>query len=415
MKNYLFFNRFRSKEKKQTVKSTNNDVNYSDSAKQIIDLTGRISTPEYYGRNILTASKIDAIDTILRIQYSYFSQVNFLVKDAEGNEVDHPVLEMLNKPNELTTKSQFLSKWLYYTIANGSSRIYKKPISVINEKYELHLLNPDNEKILKPLKSSFDIERDDIKVKYIEAVSNDKGTRRFTTLFDYDNLIEFINGNGESPLKTLRDEVTNLSIAKRSKQVKLKTSGVIVGTPKPNVDKGDYRDGLTDIVIDTNDSETKTHKDLVEQSLKHGLHSGDHVKILTIPMDFASIAKDLNSLDFDKETIEDNKKILRKFNYPLILFGLDGSNSTFENQEKALIDLVQSTIQSYGNLFVESIEQSFLSGTGLTLHADYSHLPIYSTIENQKQQSFKNKAETEVLLYEKGLTDKEQAIQRLGL
>lgn len=371
--------------------STSNSGVITDTSHILSALGGLKSDISFTNGNVRNALKFEVLDTGIRFLSNCFTQVQFNVLDNENNEVDHPILESINFPNTLQNRNELLFQWAYYMQCQNVVYQSIKNKSTLNPfDFELINLNPDNIEISKNKKSILELTQEDIRIFYKEQLSDVGYSTNLKTLLNKELLIKYGNGvsmdnvNTYSPFKSIQNEIKNIEVAKKAKYNKLKLSGAVIGTPKMSNSSNEMTTKMTDVVMESNGT---THKTLAEQRLRNsGLYGDDYVKLMTIPMQFNSLTKDLNGLDFEKEVISDYRKIYRNIGIPEDITGLDGKRATYENQVNSLIQLYQNKIQNFADLFASGVNQKKMQGTGLRLKGSYSHLPIFTKVEKEKQE-----------------------------
>lgn len=377
---------------------------------------------KFFGKNVQTALNYEVLDTGLRFIANCLTQVEFKTIDDKGNEVEHDILEVLKYPNDLQKRNDLLYQWAYYLQASGIVFQSIKDNSIVNPfDFQLINLNPDDIVVKKNKKSILEMSNEDLRIYLKEDLKDFSRGGILTTELNKELLIRYSNGvsidniNTYSPFHSLKNEIKNIEVAKKAKHNKLKLSGAIIGTPKPSNSTNEMSQKMTDTVID-NSKEQITHKSLSEQRLRNsGLYGDDYVKLLTLPIQFNSLTKDLNSLDFESEVISDYRKIYRKIGIAEDLTGLDGKRATYENQVNSMINLYQTKIQNMADLFVSGINEKKMKDTGVKLIGDFSHLPIFTKVEKETQDCVASDMETYLQLLDRNLITEQDFKDRFKL
>ena len=428
-----FFDLFNSKNK-----ATKENLGGVNKGHQTLDISNDASTskteqsynPMLWGgfnedfsflqKNVFTAKKIEVIDTAISYIARWFSQGILKAYDSNGNEIEStPLLEKLKNPNQLQSQFEFLSQWAYFTKANGKSFIkpYTKSIGFEKdiERTDLHNLNPDFIKEFKNTKSIFKASKKDDFFVFEEKIKAGYSQITIKHKFFYSDAIVFsdnINTNNQtSVLASLQDEVKNIYLAQKGKFNKLEHSGVIVVSPKNTEAKESL--GLDKPV--TGKSPELTQKQIIEERLNTSGNTSDGgVIVVGTGLNAQNLTEGLNSLDYDKEVIEDYRRVFKKFGISDELSEIsqkEKSNSSLgdsgNKKEVALLQFLQNTIEPLGDLFAGTITSFY--DDGITYKMEYNHLTPYQIVESKKTEQNKTKVELIALLKNEELISIDEA------
>ena len=123
-----------------------------------------------------------------------------------------------------------------------------------------------------------------------------------------------------------------------------------------------------------------------------------------------NLAPDFRKLMLDDLFAHDMLKLAILFGMTKDVLNYFTQGSTFENQEKAFINWIQTKIQSEVDNFAEGIGSHFgLESEGLKLVGSLDHLPAMQKYRQSQTEGFKLLVEAMNTAVQGGLTDSEQA------
>ena len=309
-----------------------------------------------------------------------------VVKDGEIVE-NHPLVKLLDNPNFLQHKKQFIFNYTVNKHVYGNAYIFKNNLAF-------------------SVGSMFVLPTEDVRIEFngkLYEQNSISGIIERITInqkdYETDDLI-FLKENddrlvlGESKLLTLKQQISNIKHAYDARNVNITQRGA---TGILSLGNNVSKDGVM-----MNPMTPKEKKQAEENITKnYGLTSGKKRTIVTtlnasfVPMSFPT--KDLQLF----EEIEDDTRVI------LDTFGLNDNlfskikGSTFNNVEATLKRVYQDTI--IPNSMIDSAQigkQSGMLQDGETLIMDFTHLPFMS--DDMKKKAEIHKLELEAI--EKALT-----------
>lgn len=298
----------------------------------------------------------------------------FVVYDSKGEKVEkHPLVNLLNNPNFIQHRKQFIFNYTVNKHVYGNSYILKN-----NQTFGISSL--------------FVLPTEDVKIEFngkLYSQNSISGIIKKVTInqepYSPDDLI-FLKENddrliiGESKLKTLKQQISNIKHAYDARNVNITQRGA---TGILSVGNNVSKDGV--MLNPMTPKEKKAAEDNIHKN--YGLTKGKKRTIVTTlnaqftPMSFPT--KDLQLF----EEIEDDTRVI------LDTFGLNDNlfskvkGSTFNNVESSLKMVYQDTI--IPNALIDSSQigkQSGMLEEGQTLSMDFSHLPMMQDDEKLKAE-----------------------------
>ena len=324
---------------------------------------------------------------------TYFASARFYEDDGKGNLVnDSKILRLLRRPNPLQNSDDFLKQFIWYKYAAGFDYVY--PVSSganknnINNIEYLYNLKPDLIKFDDKFLSGFIRSKsDESKFNAQTIIYDEKGDNIKIKVGDLLPFYDLANGLNKNPLQSpsridaLKMQISNINRALDAKNIVIQTNGkeLITNETVGNIAK-----------IPLNDAESKEIKRLLDAKTgEYGVGSRkDRTIVTNSALKHQSLHIPLKDLGLDESVINDAQAIINAFNIPPELFSLDGTSSTFENQEKAVIHFLQSKIQVELDDFVDTFNDVY--GTRLVARLD--HLPIMRSNEKAKIASLRSLA-----------------------
>ena len=296
----------------------------------------------------------------------------YKVLDMNNEEVEnHPLIALLESPNFLQSKNQFVVNQVINRSVYGNAYI---------------LMNRQTFGI----SSMFVIPTEDIKIEYTGKLYNQtefsgviKNIEINQEPYDVNDLI-FLKENddrlivGESKVKTLKQQLSNIKHAYDARNMNITQGGARgVVSLGERVDK----DGMA-----TNPM-TQAQKEKSEESFHndYGLGKGKKKIIMTtLGVEFTSLSAPIKDLQLFEEIDDDSRVLLDTFGLNNDLFS-KVKGSTFNNVEIADKRTYQNTIIPEANLDSLQIgKQSGMLEEGQRLTMDFSHLPCMQQDENEK-------------------------------
>jgi HK97 family phage portal protein len=310
-----------------------------------------------------------------------FKNMEICMKDADGNDVeDHPLLTLLNQPNPLQNREQWLTQlsiqqdiWTCAFIY----MLYGYRFDATTMPKVLWNLPPDQIKINRTGKIWEQTTIDGI-IKNFELLdgSNKKMTPEEVIMISAQNGQSYIVG--ESKLLSLRTVISNIDSALKTRNCIINDRGAlgILANNSKDQDGGLPLDEKERLRIEK------------EYRNSYGI-SDDQKKILITnsavtwqPMSFPT--KDLMLFE---EIEDDFAAICGMYGMSRDIFP-SVKGATFENSKEAIKQTYQNTIQPQADQLMRILSNQFnLKEQGLTLEAEYDWLPVMKDDELKEAQA----------------------------
>ena len=330
-----------------------------------------------------------------------------LVDVKTGEYVDqHPVLDLIRKPNPLRTFEEFLFEYYVFKSIFGNAFIYQiKGLPSALPSVMWNLLPTDVEVI--PTGNLYNQTTLEGIIKYYKLRDQNNIIKVLPNDMIYKN--EGVGGN----LITSQSKVDGLQLPLSNIIGALKSENVLI-----------VERGAEGILSNTSSADGgaiplgKEERQRVEQATndRYGIHNGQQRRIVTNanlswqPMTFPM--KDLMLL----ECIEND------FQAVCAAYGADRDifpstkGATFENKNNGLKATYQNTIQPQADDFMSILTHAFgLFQQGLKLEACYEYLPIMQEDDTKRQSAFKTQSEALDIQYKDGAISIDEYRANLGL
>lgn len=342
-----------------------------------------------------------------------FKNAKFKVNDAKGKEVlNHPILQLLNKPNPLQGKSDFLFQWSTFIDIYSNALIYKlKPISFSGGAKVLWNLPMGDVKITPTGKLFQQTKIEDIIEKYTLFFGQQN-----TQPVDYfpEDVIHATQGAsnmyfvGESRILTLKIPISNIDGSMKTRNCIIHDRGAL------GILSSESKDNAGAIPL--GEGERKR----IETQMKSNYGIGDdqmQTLITNASLKYTPMTYPTKDLMLFEEVEEDFQTICGEYGMSRDLFP-STKGATFENQEQALKSTYQNTIQPQANMFCDLMmnddDIKLLLKPGELLVADYSWLPCMKEDELKFAQAEFQKAQSISLMYHDNIIDAKRYAELMG-
>jgi hypothetical protein len=342
---------------------------------------------------------------VFALQCDMFSLGQVYVKDKDGQDLpDDPFLKLINNPNPLQSKSQFLWDYMFWTMI-GTDYCYCDSAVVDKKGNKLyHLMHHKIEwpQWMERNKDKFifsdaqlrEYQKQSIRYRYDDGTYVDFTFDRIITSYDLTNGL----GNfykSPSRLDALYKVISNSEHALDSKNINVRYTGK-------------YLVGSTNEVQKVGLSEAEK-KDIEEK-----MESDKKVFPLKTMVQIRRFVENMANLQLDQAYLADYFIIGNMMNIPRDVLEANVS-STYENQEKARMSHVSYTLQPKGNDWLNSFEVHFgYQEERKNICIGWEHLPFMQVFEKDKAEKEKIKIESLSSLLKLGVPLKE-ANKFLGL
>jgi len=341
--------------------------------------------------------------TALDINASMISRGRVVVKELQGKEIEKdPALNLFSKPNFSQSQQDFLYQHQWFkSLGTNVTRIHKKSLrssldevaniaaieNLIPTEINYHKLNKQRKLALSKK------EQNRIKDLYIKYTigSEEIEIPMSELLFFYDitnGLTKDSTYSSPSRIEALRPALYNLQEAQDAENINLNFSGKFIASNR----QVDGAAGSLNLRPD--------EKEEIEQRI-----FTKKIMATNAVIDVKSLANDFNKLLYNDTIAAKALHICNAYgiNRDVLNWSLNGS-TTYDNQEKGVINWMQNTIQpqaeDWGNTWTNRFgyrEQ------GKVITLDFSHIPIMQYIEKEETANLKLKAEIIKTLYDSGI------------
>lgn len=328
-------------------------------------------------------NKVDALlknpvtFTCVDLLAGLFSQFQPLINGEE--KPDHPVVKLVNNPNPLQSKRDFLKEYIFFKQAEGW--VYQYPVKRVGFDYEtIFNLNPTRVSYDKdfPTRLVFGKDYKDLTKKQFKYEESQQ-----KKLFNIDQVIPFFDiANGlsddfllKSPsrLKAVQKNIRNINAALDAKYKGINKVGryIVSGSQKGQAISRPF--------------DPKEKADIENSFGKYGMNgkNGDIIATNTM-VDVHALSVALKQLGLGESVMEDAMMIINVFRTPAELFILSLTGSTFENQKTAIVRYIQSVVQEHIDDFCNSYNSFFELGEKERLTGTLDHLSVMQYIEEMK-------------------------------
>jgi phage portal protein BeeE len=317
------------------------------------------------------------------------------VNDEEKEYTDDKGLELLNNPNRLESREDFIYKYFFYKLVFANNFI--RPIrgsSLVIPKAILHL--PSEMMQIKMTGNFFDqTELSEIISKFILKTSTERVFLPEEIIYHPTNF-DYTLGMGRSKIKGLKYPISNIMASLRSRNEIMVSKGIT------GILSSDSKDITSTIPM------TDLERKAIENSFgkENGLYgSGARIKISNNALKWNPMSYPVRDMMFhesdemDFQTLCDGMGINRR------VFG-GTKDSTFENQIQSEKATYQNTIQPIADSFANIITR-MMNVKGKKYILDYDWLNIMKEDELVEAQESKLETDRLSILFDKGIISAE--------
>lgn len=332
-----------------------------------------------------------------------FSNGRFVVKDWKTGEVieNHELLKLLEKPNPLMNRNEWLisiavNHWVY-----GNCYIFKNQYSELSDAPSSLMLLPNSDlKIKVSGKKWRQIEKDGIILGYELQNTNDE--------FKPNEIIHIKNYSidgirGISVLESLQMPISNARGAYGFNNVNLTKRGALgIISPKPNAN------GLVPLMDNDQEQINKQFQN------DNGIFDGQSpIKIAQKPIDYTQMSLAIKDQLIFETINQTMKKVIDAIGLNVNIFS-DGA-ATFNNADAFLKSAYQDAVIPFAEKFCFALNDGLnLTSKGFYVELDYSFLPCFQVNETQQATEMKMKAEAIDRLIQVGYS-RQEAETLLGI
>ena len=313
---------------------------------------------------------------------SMFSNGRFVIKDYKTNEPieNHPLIKLLEKPNPLMNRNEWLISISVNHDIYGNVYIYKNQPTSLSD-FPKTLVNLPNDDIAMKLSGVKykQTELSEIIQEYFLQSNNER--------FDPSEIIHIKNFSkngikGESILQSLEMPITNARGAHGFNNVNITKRGAIgVISPKLNPN------GMTALV--PNDR-TEIEKDFKDEN---GIFDNQSaIRIVNKPIDYTQLSLGIKDQMIFETISLTMQRVIDAIGLNDNLFSKD-KGATFNNANTYLKSAYQDCIIPFAEKFCFALNDSLeLTSKGIYVELDYSYLPCMQVDQKAEAETAQTKA-----------------------
>lgn len=347
------------------------------------------------------------------------SNAKFYELTPDGERLETPLTEKLNKPNDYQSKEDFLKQFITFLSIWGTGYIYINKLRPSTPLEKIEIINLPTNRVQFPDIADIDMyyniltfSKKEPKVIYktSEMAYKELDINNLLPIFDtvqYTNLYY-----SESRLRALQYAVSNTQAAFESQNTFLSNPG-----------------GMGMLVKRAKEMQnpilTEDERKELEKSMQndYGTLTGQrNIQIAGVDVDYISLMADVKKLALNETMTNNGLIIFGSFDLPKELLTAIQQGSTFENQKEAYKRYLQSAGQDLISNIASTLDSAFLGESENTLIASFDHLPIMQ--EDEKLKAEVGKIESETMrsnydvytsMFDRGLINEQELKQKLEL
>ena len=355
------------------------------------------------GNNLELINNNSVLSGVIQVRMDALSKVKFAVQVGDNRDFNHPLLDIIKKPNTHQSKEDFLKQYELYRLGYGW--VYQRPYGA--EGFGLsaiYNLDPNRIKFPKDLGDTIIWKKRDVKKYHKQQFAYED--QETTTSMAFEDVIPFYDisnniGSGKysavtspSRIQSVIKEVSNIGLANDAENKIIQTNGREMLIKSAN---GDFSGAL---------SLSETDKKNVMNQINNGYGltgSRSRTIIPSVPMDWVDMTIKLSDLGF-KESKQTNANVIAQaFGVPNEVYKAFTTGDTFENQRQAELNFLQNTMKPVADDLASSWTNSF-GNPETPFVASYDHLPTMQLVEESKVDRALKVSATLVNLQRTGLT-----------
>ena len=321
-----------------------------------------------------------------QIRANLLSKVEWYQEGADGERItDSEWIKLLNNPNALQSKQDFLIQYEWYRLAYGW--VYQRPYGAVGLNVPDSIFNLKSNYIQFPqqLRSPIIFTKED-KDKFFDQKFNYEDPNQETKSIEFNDVMMYFDvANGlndckesvvtsPSRLASVIKSVSNIDLGLDAENTIIQTNGRELFS-QDTVSKGL---GLQQ-PMDADDKRNIDNKLINNYNVSGGRRSLTTNK----PIDWTNISMKLNDLGFVESGANNANYICGMYEVPNELYKAFSKGATFENQKEALIGMYEKTIQPV----VDDLANTWNNKFGLQdnpIKGSFDHLPVMQHTEQKK-------------------------------
>ena len=327
------------------------------------------------------------------------SNVNWIAKDDKGEMLEsHPRIDLLNNPNCLQTKEEFIKQAVINELTFGSGFIRKLKAFDDSEPSALWNINPEGVEIEVTGKFYNQIKIEDIIKCYKFEIGNEKHKFKPSEIWHIKNSSNELL-NSTSVIEKQRTSISNNKAAFDARNVLLKEKGAIGIMTFDAKDKG--------VVMSKGDrreaeKELSTAYSITKKKAQRFLFS-------FLPTKWQPMSFPTSDLMAHEETEQTFSSLCDSLGMDVSIFSR-GNEAKYENKKQGEKSTYQNGIIPKANQYAKKFSEGL---EGVTIYADFSHLPILQEDLEKKSKVLLNETKTVSMLVEKGIISQDEAKERI--
>lgn len=320
-----------------------------------------------------------------QIRANLLSKVEWYQEGADGERLtDTEWTRLLNKPNPLQSKQDFLIQYEWYRLAYGWT--YQRPYGGVGVKVPAAVfnLNPKFIEFPDKMQSSIIFTTDDER-EFLEQKFNYEELDQDIRSIEFNDVMMFFdiaNGltEGKQSIVTSPSRLASVIKSVSNIGLGLDAENTIIQTNGRELFSQDTKGGNLGIQQNMDEAD---RRDIDNKLInKYNVSAGRRSIVTNKPVDWTNISMKLKDLNF-KESGENNAKyITQMYEVPNELYKAFTQGDTFENQKEALIGVYEKTIQPV----VDDLASSWTNYFELDqpIKGSFDHLPVMQHTEQKK-------------------------------
>ena len=328
------------------------------------------------------------------------SAVPYMLKAGDTVIEDHPLLNLINRPNPLQSHSEFFNSIFGFLLLSGNAYILKVGADIGTPK-ELHLLRPDRIRIKgsgKAIPRSYEYVLNG-KTQATYAVDETTGNSDLKQIKLFNPLDDYY---GLSPLKAASADIDQHNLSNKHNVMLLmngaRPSGAVIYKPK---DEAGNMTMLTD-----------TQREMLRNDLAkrfEGSANSGRTMVLEGDFDYKEMGLTPKDMDFTGMKNFSARDIALCFGVPSQLVGIPDAN-TYSNMQEARLALYEETIIPLLKHIESDLNEWLVPmyGDDLDLKYDIDSIPA---ITERRRMIYDNV----ISAVDKGIITRNEARERLGL
>ncbi len=325
----------------------------------------------------------------IQIRANLLSKVEFYQEGVDGERLtDTDWVRLLNNPNPLQSKQDFLNQYEWYRIAYGWT--YQRPYGSVGMKVPSSIYNltpkyiefPD--KMLDPIVFA----QEDVDAFFEQKFNYEIPDQKSRSIEFKDVMMYFDIANGlksdktsivtsPSRLEAVIKSISNIDLALDAENTIIQTNGRELfsqGNKGANL-------GLS-LSMDEDDRRDIDNK-LIN---KYNVSAGRRSLTTNKPVEWTNISMKLNDLGFVESGANNANYIAQMMEVPNELYKAFTQGDTFENQKEALIGMIDKTIQPVADDIANTWTNYF--DLDQPIKASFEHLPVMQHTQQLKADKF---------------------------